>query len=57
MAVAVLKVVGDLVPAYPDCMTGELGWMACVLFWPCLKTIERRVAMFLLVFDAAGGIV
>jgi hypothetical protein len=54
MAVAVLKVVGDLVPAYPDCMTRELGWMACVLFWPRLKTIQRRVTMFLAVFDAAG---
>jgi hypothetical protein len=38
VAVAVLAVVGDLVPAYPDWMTGVLGWMACVLLWPRLKT-------------------
>ena len=54
VAVAVLKVVGDFVPAYPDWMTGVLGWMACVLFWPRLKTAQRCVALFLLVFVAAG---
>lgn len=54
VAVAVLSVVGDLVPAYPDWMTGVLGWMACVLFWPRLKTVQRRVALLLVVFGAAG---
>ena len=38
LLVKVLAVVGDLVPAYPDWMTGVPGWMACVLLWPRLKT-------------------
>ena len=54
MAVAVLAVVGDLVPAYPDWMTGALGWLACVLFWPRLKIAQRRVALVLVVFGAVG---
>ncbi|MDP1991619.1 MAG: hypothetical protein Q8K00_11410 [Syntrophales bacterium] len=54
MAVVVLAIVGDLVPAYPDWMTGVLGWMACVLFWPSLKTAQRRVALLMVVFGAAG---
>jgi hypothetical protein len=54
VAVAVLAVVGELVPAYPDWVTGVLGWMACVLFWPRLKTAQRRVALLLVVFGAAG---
>ena len=54
VAVAVLTVVGDLVPAYPDWMTGVFGWIACGLFWPRLKTSQRRVALALVVFGAAG---
>ena len=54
VAVAVLAVVGDLVPAYPDWMTGVLTWMACVLLWPRLKTVQRYVALLLVVFGAAG---
>ena len=54
VAVAVLAVVGDLVPAYPDWMTGVLAWMACVLLWPRLKTVQRRVTLLLVVFGAAG---
>jgi hypothetical protein len=54
VAVAVLAVVGDLVPAYPDWMTGVLGWLACLLLWPRLKRAQRRVALTLVVFGAAG---
>jgi hypothetical protein len=54
VTVAVLTVVGDLVPAYPDWMTGVIGWIACGLFWPRLKTSQRRVALLLVMFGAAG---
>ena len=54
VAVAVLAAVGDLVPAYPDWMTGVLGWVACALLWPRLKTGQRRVALLLVLFGAAG---
>lgn len=54
VAVAVLAVVGDLVPAYPDWITGMQGWIACVLFWPCLKTAQRRVALALVLFGSTG---
>ena len=54
VAVVVLSVVGGLVPAYPDWMTGIVGWLACLLFWPRLKPAQRNVALLLVAVGAAG---
>lgn len=53
-AVAVLAVVGDAVPAWPDWVTGVLGWMACLLLWRRVKPVQQRVVLLLVVFGAAG---
>lgn len=54
VAVALLSVVGGLVPAYPDWMTGVIGWCACALFWPRLNTTQRAVSLLLVMVGAAG---
>jgi hypothetical protein len=54
VVVAMLSVVGGLVPAYPDWMTGVIGWLACALFWPRLRPAQRNVALALVAIGAAG---
>ncbi len=54
VAVAVLSVVGGLLPAYPDWMTGAIGWLACALFWPRLQPTQRRVTLALIAVGVAG---
>ncbi len=54
VAVALLSVVGGLVPAYPDWMTGLIGWLACALFWPRLKPTQRRLTLSLVAIGTVG---
>ena len=54
VAVCVLSVVGDVVPAYPDWVTGVICWVACALLWPRIKPAQRRLVVALAVFGAAG---
>ena len=54
VAVAVLSVIGDVAPAYPDWVTGVIGWIAAVLLWPRIKTAQQLVVAALVVCGAAG---
>ena len=54
VAVAVLSVVGDVVPVYPDWVTGVIGWLAAVLLWPRIKPAQQAVVIGLVVCGAAG---
>ena len=54
VAVAVLSVVGDVLPAYPDWITGVIGWIACALLWPRIKSAQQRLVLALAVCGAAG---
>ncbi len=55
-SVSLLAVVGDFVPAYPDWLTGAIGWTACLLLWHRVKAVQRRVILLLLGFGSAGVI-
>ena len=54
VAVAVLSVVGDVLPAYPDWVTGVIGWIACALLWPRIKPAQRLLVIALAMCGAAG---
>lgn len=54
VAVGVLSVVGDFVPAYPDWVTGAICWTACVLLWPRIKRGQQHMAIALAVCGLAG---
>ena len=53
-AVSALAVVGDLLPAWPDWVTGVIGWCACILLWQRVKPLQRRIIGLLLAFGIAG---
>jgi hypothetical protein len=53
-SVSALAVVGDFVPAYPDWITGVIGWTACTLLWHRVKPLQRRVILLLLAFGGTG---
>lgn len=53
-AVSILAVVGDLVPSYPDWITGVIGWTACVLLWHKVNALQRRIILLLLGFGSIG---
>ena len=53
-SVGMLAVIGDFVPAYPDWITGVIGWTACVMLWHRVKPLQRRVILLLLGFGLAG---
>jgi len=55
-SVSLLAVIGDFVPAYPDWITGVIGWTACLLLWHRVKALQRRVILLLLGFGLAGVI-
>lgn len=41
-------------PAYPDWVTGVIGWCACALFWPRLRPTQRKVTLLLVAIGIAG---
>ena len=53
-SVSLLAVIGDFFPAYPDWITGVIGWTACLLLWHRVKSLQRRVILLLLGFGLAG---
>lgn len=54
MVVAVLSVVGEMAPAYPDALTGVIGWAACALFSPRLRVPQRIVTLALVTLGIVG---
>ena len=52
--VSALAVVGQLLPAWPDALTGFLAWCACLMLWHRVKLLQRRVILLLLLFGGAG---
>lgn len=56
IAVAALSVVSDLLPAYPDWLTGIIGWVACALLWPRLARRQSLVAILLVICGLVGTI-
>lgn len=53
-SVSALAVVGALVPAWPDWLTGVICWTACIMLWHKVKPVQRRVVLLLLLFGSAG---
>ncbi len=53
-SVSVLAVIGDFIPAWPDWITGVIGWTACALLWCRVKPVQRRIIFLLLAFGGAG---
>ena len=56
VTVCVLSVVGDVMPAYPDWVTGVICWTACALLWSRIKTAQRRLVIALVVCGVAGTV-
>ncbi len=53
-SVSALAVAGELVPAWPDWITGAICWIACAMLWHKVKPLQRRVVLLLLAFGGAG---
>jgi hypothetical protein len=53
-SISLLAVVGDFVPAWPDWITGVIGWTACAMLWHRVNPLQRRIILLLLVFGGAG---
>lgn len=49
-----LAVAGELVPEYPDWLSGLVGWCACALLWPRLSSAQARTVGALLAAGLAG---
>lgn len=54
VAVAVLSVIGEALPAFPDWLTGIVAWAACALLWGRLTRIQRLQVVLLSGLGAAG---
>jgi hypothetical protein len=53
-SVSALAVAGEMVPAWPDWITGAICWTACIMLWHRVKPLQRRVIALLLAFGTAG---
>lgn len=54
VAVVALVVFSEIVPQYPDWLTGVIAWAACAMLWPRLTRTQVRIVLALVAFGAAG---